>query len=513
MILSGDYVGVIDPHKVYLPNQSSSWNWHLEADKDFVKSRENQFQPLYHNLFKSGPDVLKENSFYEHTIFRFPLRHKASLLSDTCYSPDKVEQLFQSLTIDEGKSLLFLKNIHCIEIYQYSEDTEEPELMYSMRIAGDLADEVIKNRKVFCKNVQQETWKVAPLETILHMEIEVENVRSGQKSVSKSDYLVYHRCYGGKQVQEVAKELKVLPWIGIALPLNRSEHSHTDPKGQLFATLPLPLDGTERTGLPFHIHADFAMEQNRRHLRWPTKDQEGQRLPTSSLIWNQLLVNECIPAAVLVFFNKGLHTLTPKDLYDILPNEDIVDAKWKPLVSHIYKDLCKGACLHSHANGGSWIKPEESYWTTEKHSTRLNELLEDILIKAGFPIVQPPEHIRRAIGKYSLVQPKTVSTSHIQNGLIKATEEGTLQLDHSSNLQLLEYFLKNGQPTNLLGLPILPLLSGKMAIFKKCNETAPIFMVSDDHPASLLPGLEDRIVATNLEEELRGHLLKIAHKG
>ena len=139
MILSGDYIGLIDPQAAYLLDQSSPFSWDLKDDRNFIESREKQFQPLYHNLFESNSDLLKETSSYKHTIFRFPLRNKASLLSDTCYSQDKVEKLFQRLILDEEDSPLFLKNIQCIKMYQFPENTEEPELMYSMRIGGDSA--------------------------------------------------------------------------------------------------------------------------------------------------------------------------------------------------------------------------------------------------------------------------------------------------------------------------------------------------------------------------------------
>ena len=516
MMMSGDFIGIIDPHKIYLPENSSAYHWHLHEDHAFIKDKQSQFAPLFHDLFNSTVDVLENNNFYNHTIFRFPLRNKESPLSDTCYTSEKVWQLFRSLMLDQGQSLLFLKSVQCIEFYKHSKDSTKPELVYKMKISGTTAEQIIHQRELFYEAIQQEQWISKPVETVLDMTIEVEHMESGKMSVERSKWLVYHTCYGDADVIHVGRELKVLPWVGIALqqsdPINGGNKPPSEPKGQLFATLPLPLDGTERTGLPFHIHAYFAMEQNRRHLRWPTKDQEGQRLQNPSLVWNQLLVNECIPRAVLAFFSKGRGVITPEVLYQLLPDGDLVDGKWQHLVSQVYRSLFGQPCLHTDLNGGEWIKPENSILSAVEFSPELNQLLKDILTRAQYPVVNPPSHIRKALEKYSPVQPLATLPAKVRDALLRLSEKGPLELEHASLMLVLKYLLENGESKDLLNLPLLPLLSGDMAVFTKCHASEPIYMTSENHPASLLPSLNHRIIAANLEPEVLAPLLNLAQK-
>ena len=67
----------------------------------------------------------------------------------------------------------------------------------------------------------------------------------------------------------------------------------------MFCFLPLPLEKKSPTGLRFHVHGNFAVDQNRRHIKWPSADRDATRLTDDALIWNHFLVNVVLPKAAI----------------------------------------------------------------------------------------------------------------------------------------------------------------------------------------------------------------------
>ena len=74
-----------------------------------------QFSP-YKGIFDCSDEVFSRG-FYDGTLFRFPLRKTSSELSETVYSADKVETLFESFKADSHLMLLFLQYLEEIELY------------------------------------------------------------------------------------------------------------------------------------------------------------------------------------------------------------------------------------------------------------------------------------------------------------------------------------------------------------------------------------------------------------
>jgi len=71
--------------------------------------------------------------------------------------------------------------------------------------------------------------------------------------------------------------------------------------GRTFSYLPLPRDGSNNTGLPVHVNGAFALEANRKHVKWPSmigheRSRDDQHLD-KHLLWNQCLLREALPTA------------------------------------------------------------------------------------------------------------------------------------------------------------------------------------------------------------------------
>jgi len=63
-------------------------------------------------------------------------------------------------------------------------------------------------------------------------------------------------------------DLRLLPVIGTAMILD--EQRVPDWIARTFSYLPLPRDGSTNTGLPVHVNGAFALEANRKHVKWPS---------------------------------------------------------------------------------------------------------------------------------------------------------------------------------------------------------------------------------------------------
>ncbi len=75
------------------------------------------------------------NGHFEGTIFRFPLRIEASEISkDVYYDDHRVLDLFRSFETDSELSLLFLKHVQSIEVYERGHIHEQPRQLFKVHI-------------------------------------------------------------------------------------------------------------------------------------------------------------------------------------------------------------------------------------------------------------------------------------------------------------------------------------------------------------------------------------------
>ena len=268
-ILSGDQIGFIDPHerffKIPIPNtedmlQATS-SFKFKLDGEDMTTKRDQFQPFRQTLFGMG-----QQRHFEGTVFRFPLRQseKHSAISKTVYTEEKILKLFDMFKNEAHQFLLFLSKIEKIEIYVKENNRQEPKLIHSIKIAGDM--EIIRNkRKSFrcaIENAMKEgTW----LPTPYHVTFPMKTVQLQNDITSEKRWLITHYYEGGespylKRIMERG-ESKMLPRAGICMPLD--ERSLEEPQGQIFCFLPLPAERPSATGFHFHVHGYFAVDQNR----------------------------------------------------------------------------------------------------------------------------------------------------------------------------------------------------------------------------------------------------------
>ena len=138
-ILSGDKLVFLDPNEIYFKYTDDDGYTHRTSSHAFLLNSDelreipHQLHPFQQSLFSSN-DLT--SSWYDGTIFRFPLRQHGSRsgLPKTVYGEEKIEQMLSMLRSEAHSLLLFLKNVESIEWYERSSRSAAPQLKFAVKI-------------------------------------------------------------------------------------------------------------------------------------------------------------------------------------------------------------------------------------------------------------------------------------------------------------------------------------------------------------------------------------------
>jgi len=300
-ILSGSQIGIIDPHETFFTdkrNRRTGYSWPLKEARDAVNSIPDQFSP-YKGVFDCSEDVFSRGS-YKGTLFRFPLRTKPSELSQTLYSAEKVQTLFEGFISDAHLVLLFLQHLESIELYIRDESDAEPQATFQVRIAEESLPLVRGKRQEFHRKISDGKPMADPVTATYPIKIETVYFSQGVEASTQRHSFLVTNYFCGEEVSSEFKalatdeSLSYLPLVGIAMATSQHSAQH---KGHVFCCLPLPIQKTSLTGLPVHVNGFFALSQNRRYIKSPNAEQDDQQLTDKSLLWNRCLLTEAIPKA------------------------------------------------------------------------------------------------------------------------------------------------------------------------------------------------------------------------
>ncbi|KAF9119754.1 hypothetical protein BGW39_011952 [Mortierella sp. 14UC] len=292
-IVSGPYIGFFDPHMTNLPKSSrngapiAKGGHRCDFRKLDAETWADQLEP-YKGLF--GCDM---KSHFKGTLFRIPLRLKGSqALSQSGFQHEgwELEQIQKLLKdwIEEARlGLLFLNNMKSIHVFDGSTSEivvskVETNLLEPPEVDGTLALGVIDRGP-------------RPNQRIFTAKITVESLDSETTSAEAMNWLVctdFAFPFGTTiEVRQLAAKQHWSPHCGVAIPLDNL----ADPlEGRLMVHLPTPI----LTGLPFHIHGRFALTSNRKSLAG------GQEKENERYIWNNFLLECCLPEAALSAFEE-----------------------------------------------------------------------------------------------------------------------------------------------------------------------------------------------------------------
>ena len=515
-------IGVLDPHKRYFINEmddaTSSYGWNLINDRDDIARLQDQFAPLKQEFFNVNQAVLNSGHF-SGTLFRFPLRpaiNKSQL--GNVYTTEKVYSLFDSLRADSDLLLLFMKNLCEILIYDRKAAGKE-ELIYSFKVDAFTNSEMLKARNGFVKSVQSGTIKNI-IQTSYIVECQ-SRVHRGNGTNFNKKWLVqqYFDCeQNAKKVKANSSNMKNLPWGGTAICITDIEsESLTCDSGRIFCFLPLPSDTKKATGLKFHVNGYFSVDQNRRHIKWPTTEQKRSHINDAELLWNIYLVNEILPKALLNQFFAAAQIFRQsakkmKLLYDTLPLANDVLQPWKELVDSFYNLFVNENICYTPSQGGKLINIESSTFDNLSNGA-YDDLIRRILECDGVNIVSVPNHLLQTFLKLKPDHVKCVTPAMVRSSCKR--QQHVIKMTREEKLSFLPYLTSDFMYEDLAGLEFIPCADGNMQAFqskKHANQTV-VYLADDSHPALCIPSIASRIV--NLSQLTCGvnELVNIAASG
>ncbi|XP_071785309.1 sacsin-like [Asterias amurensis] len=497
-ILSGKTIGFLDPrekHFNYNPHTNTKYKgrrgkkWKLNTE--LLSKFQGQFSPFLVDLFRCAESSFV-NGHFEGTIFRFPLRTEASEISKNVYTDDhRVLDLFRSFEADSELSLLFLKHVHSIEVYERGHIHEQPRQIFKVHVTpGDLPHLTIQRRDfltrvpelqdfhtVTCMNIEKQTGAGSCISRFITVNaIKTENTSDQLKQLISDD------------------DLKLVPWMGVAIQVGMCQDSVgvSRSDGRVFCFLPLP--GSEQTGLPVHVHGYFGLGDNRRSIKWP--DQESRH--DKNAIWNKLLASEVFPdvykKVVLASIEKSREAtdpVKPDDVYRAWPCQESIKKEWSEGVKTFLQMLRNGAIFYTDHNGGCWMKANEVYVDTQK-----NPVLTKILKHKGYAIAQLPSHVTASLSwagvQYHIITPSVIR-SCIRNDLLQ-------YLSRAETLQLLDFVTSDTQ-SDLTDIYLLPLQDGTFTLFSQGSSK--VYIASSKNPRDLIPNAEAKFAASDMPAVLK----------
>ena len=505
--MSGTNVAFLDPHEIYFGRGESGRQFDIKHGLLQSQSRD-QFAP-FHEIF--GCDLTSSRP-YNKTLFRFPLRiTPESDLSKTVYSESMINTLFESLRQEASIILLFLKNVQRISIFKR---TNEGHLncVFKVEVSNDTQNQLTTQRnKLLC--AAKETTSVVESKVIIGI-----NITSDGRMTSEKWLVVNQIGSNNRRITELRTKLCLLPWIGLAVPINEGCTPVTD--GRIFCFLPLPPDVDCRSGLPVHVHGYFGLTDNRRGLTWP--GMECQNNETAE--WNELLLLEiastvyCKILEVLVTNqpNTGLNEVKRSRLvYSTMPVLRSVQGHWKCILERLMQQLSKQPVFYAlRITGNSWItfssgildiRPSETSPETRK-------VILKVLYQRYAVITDLPPHILEIIQKY-FSSTKAISPAIVRN-VLKESEISITIKSREEKLNLLRYILSDGNSTEIVGVPLLPLANQNFITFCKhkhsSNSKVSVFVSSGNCTAKLLPNMSNRFLDESLPEDVQRKLYSIA---
>jgi sacsin len=515
-IVSGNTVAFLDPHEKYFvfgqPGQAFSMGDSLLAEKF------DQFEP-FHQIFDCN---LNQGNCYSGTLFRFPLRTEPSNLSTKIYTREMVNTLFDSFKNESSAILLFLKNVDSVSLY---EREEQGEIFhhYTARVSDKSKIEVRKRRQELIQDITVE-WDFALKTTFYRLEIEKEC--PGKPSEKKEWFLANQVGTNEMKLVELAKNLKLLPWIGIACPVDANNNMSS--LGRIFCFLPLPPDGDCRTGMPVQVNGYFGLTDNRRALKWPGPDCQND----DTAQWNQLLLEKVgsqVYANLIVnMVREGSSNNFPPEslaklVYSALPVHSNVREDWKCILQPFFKTVLGRKIFLTTPRGESrWIGLGEAIIDRLDETKGMRQEMKQVVLKtllsAGQPIVSLPRHVIQVIDQYHQISGwktlQKVTPALLCNVLRSNFDFQQLAMTFQDRLFVLEYALQNVPESidNLYDVPLLPLENRQFTKFS-FPSVEKIFIPSEKHSADLLPNMKHRLLYRNLPLQVQQKLYELGSSG
>lgn len=546
LIVSGKYIAFIDPHRTTVDGKDTQPAGVRKRLTEAFKY--SGHTSTFHGIF----DCDKSKPEYSATLFRFPLR-QCNSLSKISRNVDSVKDVreshFESLKSEASFLLLFLNNVKKISLYDMNAAETCPRLLFSV-IADNHCQDSLKKA---CHNMLQN-----PLTSFVHFNCTTVSTTDYATKVNGRDHWLTLNVIGSsdEEVVDLGKELSTLPWVGLAAQIPTavklydvsyecsSDHlvqsmrsmlrerigspvslpiegnCHVSTSGQAFCFLPLPI----YTALPVHVHGYFAVNDNRRGIKWPGHDENS-----AEARWNRALIRKLIAPAYSVLLSCKSELFSYEGSLSRISHQsrDMMCAAYSSWPSysdlknnHMWLELLQpmllavegSHVLWSAVRGGKWVKLTEAYFIPADGcpSTVIKTLLE-----AGVPIVVLPDSMYETLSSVaSLLQ--ILRSRVVTPRLLRKNFPSNMKFSSSEVHTLLEYILSDLNRKNvgeIFDIELLPLQDKSCCKFSAYNSSNAKYLLTDSWKRDIFPGIDHLIIDTDLPECIVQRFKEIAFEG
>lgn len=483
---------MLDPHQMLFGVHESGQCWNLKTDIKEITKLTDQFAP-YFGIFGSSEKTIKDGNF-PGTLFRFPLRIKASQLSSNVYNREKVLELFESFKADADTVLLFLKSVKKVSLHVREPDGTE-RLLFQVSAGEDSENKLERPTSLKTLGLAIDSYSNGvPVNSITcstyQLSIEVQDKTA--KESQRTTWLVCN-AVGGRgmcsELDTLADDLKFIPTIGIALPLmlpdDENKGATSSFSGRAFCFLPLPLGEESMTGLPVHVSGFFGLTDNRRSIKWREVDQ--WRDPAA--LWNELLIVTVIPKAYYTLIMETIRRiqtmkdqdfpLSPKSIYEAWPDPNRIRSHWRTILEPLFQDLLQEEVICSLSN--TWVKVDDAVILELDCTKDSTESVIKYLQNSGMMLARLPDNISAVLATFFTKpdSPKRVSPSFVRQMLRKTRHKGSF----NEKLLLLEFILSDACYNDLIGLELLPLQNETFVAFSSSvSDKDAVYIASEEYP-------------------------------
>lgn len=440
-----------------------------------------------------------QNNFYDGSLFWFPFRKLESELSKNIFSESKIEQLLNNFADDASIVLLFLNNLHKIQMYNHKDPTK---LYFQVERTQILSQTNFPENTIPLENTSDEC---------LIREIDIKLTTTETPSQTNK-WLIVNQTdrTSNNQRDEFDIGPHCKPNITLAYHYTSSEDKPMI-GGRIFNYLPLP--ETCITGFPVCVQGPFAISQNRRELKLPDK-----RSTDRFVLWNEKLF-QLIPSTYKLLVNylistsdrNGNSEQLVSTVYNCIPDIDKVETFWKPYTEYVYEELLTLPIFFTELTDNHWVTKEVALNPPTNNAvvkTRVTTYLLDHkqpVIKIGGNI---PSILDRS--EITMITPAFMVTL-LKNAVLPEAYAEEMRIC------LLEYILQD--PTlDIDGIELIPVENGDYVCFRRPYEydeepEKKLLILSADQ-RRVFPGLEHRIVKTDgLSKPAYQSLKEIAASG
>ncbi|KAJ7685634.1 hypothetical protein DFH06DRAFT_1075187 [Mycena polygramma] len=485
-IVSDQHLLILDPSGTHLPPvkgrpRTSS----LKRISDVVRRYPDQL-----TVFDSVHGFSRDCPSYSGTLFRLPLREKASVLSSTVLKMSDCLNLFNGPYFGFAQDAMYFTSLkHISAAQQPPMGPVSPLWQVDANRTERYTDHEIVSVTAISRDSPMSTqhWLVT-------------------KSTTPVSSVPFNHVLVGMGLHESKVGLVVR--LGILLEATSADHKPqpTAVPHFLFSTLRLPI----QTSISAHISAPFAISSDRRHIRFEPPDLAGNRIPQAA--FNNWILDTLVPPLYISTIGYAATARrrpgrAPRNPFSWWPvNDKDSDAISRVIVQAFYASIQQSSVPICYTVTAELIAPIDAVFPSLTSITPFR--VQDVLRRLGAPnFVEPPHTIHRCLA-HDTDQLHFVDPSFVRGVLEPRTDRFATLFSKQQILvatidAVLAFLLKGKIPVS--GLPLLVGADGTLT----CVNSQPIkYLCSGDIP-EIFP--RSRFLHKEMDEETRRLLMQTAN--